>query len=349
MCYNDSGGLKTTVVCADRAHDQRLDCNHDDYYNTNPSGSSYLASHWNVANNQFLIDGGGGGGPAPSPSPTAAPPPSPSRAPSPSPSRTTSSPSPSSSPTSSPSRSPSASPTRSVTPGPTATATPGPGLADLRVSDTTATSTRLAWDASGTGTRYAVVLNGRSIGQVRSTAVRVVGLRPDTTYQVSVSIVRNGVLTPYTKTVTVHTATAAAPAVGVWSVFRNAWTGRVADVFGGRSAAGTPVVAYRWHGGANQQWKLEAAAGGGYLLRAKASGLCLAPLGGRVVAGTPLVQQACDNAAHWTVALTADGVALTSPSGLVVGVGASRFFGSRLLALQPPTGARYQSWTVRTA
>ena len=30
-------GTVTRVVCADRAQDQRLDCNHDDYYHTNPS------------------------------------------------------------------------------------------------------------------------------------------------------------------------------------------------------------------------------------------------------------------------------------------------------------------------
>jgi hypothetical protein len=65
MCYNDSSGLKTTIVCPDRKHDQRLDCDHDDYYNTAPSPASYLDTHWNVADNQFLI---GGTGSTPSPS-----------------------------------------------------------------------------------------------------------------------------------------------------------------------------------------------------------------------------------------------------------------------------------------
>jgi hypothetical protein len=70
MCYNDSGGLKTRVVCADRSHEQRLDCNHDDYYNTGPSPGSYLDTHWDVANNEFLI---GGSGPIPNPSATSGP------------------------------------------------------------------------------------------------------------------------------------------------------------------------------------------------------------------------------------------------------------------------------------
>jgi Ricin-type beta-trefoil lectin domain-like len=343
MCYNDSGGLKTTVVCSDRAHDQRLDCNHDDYYNTNPTAGSYLSSHWNVANNQFLVDGGGGPTPTPTPSPTSSPPTS--RSPSASPSRTT--PSPTASPTASPTGSPSPSPTRSSTPSPTATPGPDTGLRELRVSDTTANSTRLAWDAAAAGTRYAIVVDGRSIGQVRSTAVRIVGMRPDTTYQIGVSTVGTSGLTPYTKTVAVHTATAPAPTAGVWTFWRNGLTGGVADVFGARAAAGTPIVLYRWHGGANQQWKLEAAPDGGFVLRSKASNLCLTPLGGRDVAGTPLVQDSCAGAARWTVTETARGVALTTSSGLVVGVSSNRYFGSRLLALQSPTGARYQSWAAR--
>jgi hypothetical protein len=69
MCYNDSGGLKTRVVCADRKHDQRLDCNHDDYFNVAPSPGGYLDTHWNVADNQFLI----GSGAAPGSTPTGGP------------------------------------------------------------------------------------------------------------------------------------------------------------------------------------------------------------------------------------------------------------------------------------
>jgi hypothetical protein len=50
MCYG-----ATTIVCSDPNHEYRFDCNHDDYYHTNPPLGSYLASHWNPANSSFLI------------------------------------------------------------------------------------------------------------------------------------------------------------------------------------------------------------------------------------------------------------------------------------------------------
>jgi hypothetical protein len=36
------------------SHERLLDCNHDDYFHTNPSRSSYLGSRWNVARSSFL-------------------------------------------------------------------------------------------------------------------------------------------------------------------------------------------------------------------------------------------------------------------------------------------------------
>lgn len=62
MCYNDGPGTVLRVVCTDRAQDNLLDCNDDDYFSTNPAAGSYLATHWNTANNRFLISGGSSGG-----------------------------------------------------------------------------------------------------------------------------------------------------------------------------------------------------------------------------------------------------------------------------------------------
>lgn len=55
MCYKDDASTVIRYVCTDQAHDQRLDCNHDDYYHTNPPAGSYLANYWNVADSLFLI------------------------------------------------------------------------------------------------------------------------------------------------------------------------------------------------------------------------------------------------------------------------------------------------------
>ncbi|MEV6968714.1 ricin-type beta-trefoil lectin domain protein [Hamadaea sp. NPDC051192] len=66
MCYKDADDVTLVYRCTDQAHDNRLDCNHDDYYNTNPPAGSYLANNYNVADNLFLIKGGGGTTPPPS-------------------------------------------------------------------------------------------------------------------------------------------------------------------------------------------------------------------------------------------------------------------------------------------
>ncbi|MEV7024525.1 fibronectin type III domain-containing protein [Kitasatospora sp. NPDC093558] len=80
MCYSDYPYYpQMKTVCPDRAHSDRLDCTHDDYYSTDPKPGSYLASHWNVANNRFLI---AGNGTKPDPNPTS------SRSPNPSPTNT---------------------------------------------------------------------------------------------------------------------------------------------------------------------------------------------------------------------------------------------------------------------
>ncbi len=63
MCYSDTPNFPAmTYVCGtqggDRSHDNRLDCNHDDYFHTNPAAGSYLATHWNVPRNNLLREAG---------------------------------------------------------------------------------------------------------------------------------------------------------------------------------------------------------------------------------------------------------------------------------------------------
>jgi 5-hydroxyisourate hydrolase-like protein (transthyretin family) len=61
MCYDDSSGITMRSVCAS-SQAQLLDCNDDDYFNTDPAAGSYLATHWNVARSSFLDSVAGPGG-----------------------------------------------------------------------------------------------------------------------------------------------------------------------------------------------------------------------------------------------------------------------------------------------
>jgi len=71
MCYSDTPNYPTMqYLCPNSAQENRLDCNHDDYYHPSPPAGSYLATYWNSANNQFLI-GSGLPTPTPTPLPTA--------------------------------------------------------------------------------------------------------------------------------------------------------------------------------------------------------------------------------------------------------------------------------------
>jgi hypothetical protein len=59
MCYSDWPNYPAMqVLCADGGHDVRFDCNHDDYYHTNPPAGSYLRTHWNAAESLYLTGGG---------------------------------------------------------------------------------------------------------------------------------------------------------------------------------------------------------------------------------------------------------------------------------------------------
>ncbi len=54
LCYGDP--IKG-FACAEKDADRLLDCGGQDYFNTNPPAGSWLATHWNVANSDFLVKG----------------------------------------------------------------------------------------------------------------------------------------------------------------------------------------------------------------------------------------------------------------------------------------------------
>ncbi|SCG37704.1 hypothetical protein GA0070614_0424 [Micromonospora coxensis] len=358
MCYKDADTTKVRVVCGDRGLEKRLDCNHDDYFHTDPKAGSYLDTHWNVADNGFLVKGEPSVGPSPTPSgatPTSGPPgvtPTPEPTPvlsptsaTPSPTGTTAAPSPD---------------VTTVTPGPSGTdpvpsptVTPPPNRVKLTVSDTTATSTRLAWPAGPVDARYAVLVDGRSIARTAATRVSVIGMRPGTAYRVQIALVQSGGgLQPYTEVVTVRTTSPVAAAANEWLSLHNALTGAPAEVHGSRRNDGVPLVLGSGTGAANQAWRLVPATEGMFLIVSKATGKCVAPLGGTAVRGVPLVQVECapgQTGQRWRVTRTDAGLRLgTADGALVVGIG-SRYGVTRLLTLQRPDGSRHQSWTPRPA
>jgi hypothetical protein len=385
LCGKDRTGKPVKNVCP-KKNEIRLDCGHDDYFNTNPKPKSYLADHWNVALSEFLLRSDGGddvpdvpGATVPDDGQQPAPAPATPTAPAPDPSAASPAPSGSVSPAPAPSGSASASPD---TPG-NAPATP-PGLAVTPVAKHNTASTPPA----GTGDQADGKLPGAPPGVTNDGVQAVLEIREPTSgsvrltwsaaaadadYEVSVDgepvastratrarliglkpdakykvQVRNRKL-GYLAKGTAVTAPSARPVQNSWFVLTNSLTGGAADLYAARSADGTPVMLGNDEGGTQQQWQLVPAGNNTYSLVSKASNRCAVPLGGAAVAGAPLVQGDCQagSGARWTLRASAYGFTIRTTSGdLVIGVGAQRYGTQRVLVLQDDTEQRHQSWTA---
>ena len=57
MCYRDGPSTMELYYPCPRAHENLIDCNHDDYFSTNPPVGNYLRTHWNTATSAFLDPG----------------------------------------------------------------------------------------------------------------------------------------------------------------------------------------------------------------------------------------------------------------------------------------------------
>ena len=54
MC--DYSGHNVQILCSGTPGQSPFDCGNNDYFHNNPPANSYLATHWNPASNQFLIN-----------------------------------------------------------------------------------------------------------------------------------------------------------------------------------------------------------------------------------------------------------------------------------------------------
>jgi hypothetical protein len=372
LCDKDRSGTALRTVCP-KKHENRLDCGHDDYFSTDPQPGSYLAKNWNVAQSEFLLRSDGGDDipdvpNAPAAEPDATPRATPRTEATDAPGPDVPAPGPSGGDASDgggdalpPGAQPGA--TAPGVPAPTTgapaaeptTAAPAavpteraaaPAVqAVLEVREPNSTSVRLTWSAASPRATYEVEVDGVKIATTVATRARLIGLRPDTKYQVSIRSAATG----YLAKAAAQSAPAARPAANTWFVLTNSLTGGAADLYAARTANGTPVTLGGPDGDSQQQWKLMPAAGGSFSLQSRATGKCVVPLDGNPVAGAPLVQGDCTSAdsGRWALFATDYGFSLrTTAGGLVAGVGSQRFGASRLLVLQQPEQARHQSWTA---
>ncbi|MEV8532415.1 RICIN domain-containing protein [Streptomyces sp. NPDC051211] len=314
MCYSDTPYYpKMRNVCTNRAAENILDCNHDDYFHTSPKPGSYLATHWNIADNQFLMRNKGGGtdpGPGPSPKPTPTP--------------TPTTPRPGSGP--------------DVTVGqiqPDSVVASWPRVAGAAWYQVLFNGKHLTWVQGTTlriynlrpGTSYTVAVSvrdgqGRDSGPGRAASFRTAGAGGTTT-------------APNTR-----------------YLLANGSTGMNAELWGGRSADGTVLVGSQDNGYAQQQWYFDDAGSGLVRIRSAASGKCLQP-GGSPAPGMWVSQQPCSAGAGaqlWKLASKNGAVTVTDRGGAyALTVSGRPYYGAKLLDLQRADGRPAQVWTVRKA
>ncbi|WP_244291149.1 RICIN domain-containing protein [Streptomyces subrutilus] len=315
MCYSDTPYYpQMRNICTNQASENILDCNHDDYFHTSPKPGSYLATHWNIADNQFLMrtKGGGDTDPGPNPNPT---------------------------------------PTKKPTPTPTKKPTGGPAVTAAQIQSD---SVVVSWPKVEGAAWYQVLLGGKHLAWVQSQALRIYNLQPNTAYTVTVSVRdASGRDSGPGKAASFRTTGAGGGATtpNTKYLLGNGSTGMNAEVWGGRGADGTVLVGARANGYAQQQWYFDDAGGGQVRIRSAVSGKCLQP-GGTPAAGMWVVQQTCgaNGAQAWKLTSRGGAVTVTDPGGgFALTVSNRPYYGNWLLDLQRADGRATQAWTVQKA
>lgn len=313
MCYSDTPYYpQMRNICTNQASENILDCNHDDYFNTSPKAGSYLATHWNIADNQFLMKTNGGDSTNPDPNPKPTPKPTPT-------------------------------PTKKPTGGPTVTAgqiqsnsvvVSWPKVDGAAWYQVMLNGKHLTWVQSQAlriynlqpGTSYTVAVSVRDSSGRDSGAGKAASFRTTSA--------GGGSTTPNTR-----------------YLLGNGSTGMAAELSGGRTANGTVLVGARANGYAQQQWYFDDAGSGLVRIRSAVSGKCL-QLGGEAAAGMWVAQQPCgDSAAQkWRMSSRSGAVTLSNPAGgYALAVSNRPYYGDWLLELQRADGRPAQVWTVQKA
>ncbi|GAA2807691.1 hypothetical protein GCM10010441_35550 [Kitasatospora paracochleata] len=124
--------------------------------------------------------------------------------------------------------------------------------------------------------------------------------------------------------------------------------GKALDDPGSSTKAGTQLITWTPHGGANQQWQLTPNADGSYTLVNSASQLCADVNGGSTAAGAAVIQWTCtgaDNQRWLFTPVTGGGYTIASKKSALLLSTASTADGA-LLTQQPAGGSALQTWQL---
>ncbi|HYN93365.1 MAG TPA: family 43 glycosylhydrolase [Pilimelia sp.] len=135
----------------------------------------------------------------------------------------------------------------------------------------------------------------------------------------------------------------------------NANSGKVADVTGGSSADGAPVVQWRDTGGTNQRWAFQSTGDGYHTITCARSGKALDVAGGSTADNAAVVQSAADGrtSQQWQLRPVAGAAGrftvVNRRSGRALDVGGGAATDGAAIVQYRETGAANQQWTFRLA